>query len=319
MTAATGAPAVSGLPVAAAERRNSAVLLSGTSAAVLKHTAPSLKKLGSPKQHTGSKTAKGAAAATEAAVSQPVAPRRMTVRLMSGSSVLAATNTHTGAMTSSHKLKTGVYRVMIARHRRRASANPHEVLSLLRLASLLEKQCHWNEAADWWERCATAMQRTVPTTTAAPSSVDALKLSQHQPKARLHAVWRRCGWCRFRSWQCCSDNDVRARRELLKQAHTAYTLSIEHVKFDVALVRTLLEYQLLNAYAVHVGCKMHLLYTATFVSLHEDVVYHLRTITTQIFSSLLSQTLMFKYHYHVHAVRLSQLILKGLGTTWCTI
>jgi hypothetical protein len=238
MAASAGATHLSPVPVAAAERRSSALLLRGGSATAMKHTAPTVKKLGSPKHRTGSKPAKGAAA-TEAAVSQPVALRRMTVRLMSGSTLLAATTTHTGATSSSHNLKTAVYRVMVARHRRRASANPNEVLSLLRLASLHEKQCHWNEAADWWERCAAAVQRTVPPSTVAAITTDAAKHQiPQQPTARLHAIWRRCGWCRFRSWQCCSDTDVRARRELLKQAHTAYTHCLEHVKFDVALVST---------------------------------------------------------------------------------
>jgi hypothetical protein len=238
MAASAGTNAVSAVPVAAAQRRTSALLLRSSSAIATKHTAPTLKKLGSPKHRTGSKPARSAAAA-EPAVSQPVALRRMTVRLMSGSALLAATTTHNGA--TSHKLKTAVYRVMVARHRRRASANPNEVMSLLRLASLHEKQCHWKEAADWWERCAAAVQRTTPTTTVvvANTSDTAKQQSQHQPTARLHAVWRRCGWCRFRSWQCCSDTDVRARRELLKQAHTAYTHCLEHVKFDVALVSTI--------------------------------------------------------------------------------
>eukprot|EP00953_Heterococcus_sp_UTEX-ZZ885_P020708 11582-Heterococcus_DN1.PRE.1 len=233
MAASAGTNAVSAVPVAAAERRSSALLLRSSSPIAAKHTTPTLQKLGSPKHRTGSKTARSAAAA-EPVVSQPVAVRRMTVRLMSGSTLLAATTTHTGA--TSHTLKTAVYRVMVARHRRRASANPNEVLSLLRLASLHEKQCHWKEAADWWERCAAAVQRVALTTTVAANTVDAAKQqSQHLPKARLHAVWRRCGWCRFRSWQCCSDTDVRVRCELLKQAHTAYTHCLEHVKFDVAL------------------------------------------------------------------------------------
>eukprot|EP00953_Heterococcus_sp_UTEX-ZZ885_P020706 11580-Heterococcus_DN1.PRE.1 len=117
MAASAGTNAVSAVPVAAAERRSSALLLRSSSPIAAKHTTPTLQKLGSPKHRTGSKTARSAAAA-EPVVSQPVAVRRMTVRLMSGSTLLAATTTHTGA--TSHTLKTAVYRVMVARHRRRA-------------------------------------------------------------------------------------------------------------------------------------------------------------------------------------------------------